>query len=56
MNAQDALMRVIEHREIFHEEMVALMRQIMSGQVSPTLIAAIIVVLNVKLLVDFVTG
>lgn len=48
MNAQDALVRVIEHREIFHEEMVALMRQIMSGQVSPTLIAAIIVGLRVK--------
>jgi anthranilate phosphoribosyltransferase len=48
MKPQDALVRVIEHREIFHEEMVALMRQIMSGEVSPTLIAAIIVGLRVK--------
>ena len=38
MRPQDALVRVIEHREIFHE-MVSLMRQIMSGEVSPTLIA-----------------
>jgi anthranilate phosphoribosyltransferase len=48
MKPQDALVRVIEHREIFHEEMVALMRQIMSGEVSPTLISAIIVGLRVK--------
>jgi anthranilate phosphoribosyltransferase len=48
MKPQDALVRVIEHREIFHEEMVGLMRQIMSGEVSPTLISAIIVGLRVK--------
>ena len=48
MTPQDALVRVIEHREIFHEEMVSLMRQIMSGEVSPTLISAIIVGLRVK--------
>ena len=48
MTPQDALVRVIEHREIFHEEMVSLMRQIMGGEVSPTLIAAIIVGLRVK--------
>ena len=40
MTPQEALTRVIEHREIFHEEMLSLMRQIMSGEVSPTLIAA----------------
>jgi len=45
---QDALARIIEHREIFHEEMLSLMRQIMSGEVSPTLIAAIITGLRVK--------
>jgi anthranilate phosphoribosyltransferase len=45
---QDALVRVIEHREIFHEEMLSLMRQIMSGEVSPTLIAAITIGLRVK--------
>ena len=48
MTPQQALLRVIEHREIFHEEMVSLMRQIMSGEVTPTLIAAIIVGLRVK--------
>src|SRR6202171_1019542 len=48
MKPQDALVRVIEHREIFHEEMLSLMRQIMSGEVSPTLIAAITSALRVK--------
>jgi anthranilate phosphoribosyltransferase len=45
---QEALQRVIEHREIFHDEMVALMRQIMGGSVSPVLIGAIITGLRVK--------
>ena len=48
MTPQAALARIIEHREIFHEEMLALMRQIMRGEVSPTLIAAIITGLRVK--------
>ena len=48
MTPQDALTRVIEHREIFRDEMLALMRQIMSGEVSPTLIAAILIGLRVK--------
>ena len=48
MKPQDALVRVIEHREIFHEEMVSLMRQMMSGELSPTLISAIIMGLRVK--------
>ncbi len=48
MTPQDALTRVIEHREIFRDEMLALMRQIMSGNVSPTLIAAILIGLRVK--------
>jgi anthranilate phosphoribosyltransferase len=48
MKPQEALVRVIEHREIFHEEMLSLMRQIMSGEVSPTMIAAIIIGLRVK--------
>jgi anthranilate phosphoribosyltransferase len=48
MTPQEALTRVIEHREIFREEMLSLMRAIMSGQVSPTLISAIIVGLRVK--------
>lgn len=48
ITAQEALTRTIEHREIFHDEMLDLMRQIMSGQVSPVMIAAIIVGLRVK--------
>jgi anthranilate phosphoribosyltransferase len=48
MTPQDALVRVIEHREIFHDEMLALMRQIMRGEMSPALIAAIIIGLRVK--------
>jgi len=48
MTPQEALARIIEHREIFREEMLDLMRGIMSGKVSPTLIAGIIVGLRVK--------
>jgi len=48
MTPQTALQRVIEHREIFHDEMVALMRQIMNGDVSPVMIAAIVSGLRVK--------
>ncbi len=48
MTPQAALQRVIEHREIFHDEMVALMRQIMGGEVTPVMIAAIIIGLRVK--------
>ena len=45
---QQALQRAIEHREIFHDEMVDLMRQIMRGEVSPTMVAAILTGLRVK--------
>ena len=48
MQPQDALTRIIEHREIFHDEMVSLMRQIMGGEVTPVMIAAIITGLRVK--------
>jgi anthranilate phosphoribosyltransferase len=48
ITVQEALTRTIEHREVFHDEMVDLMRQIMSGQVSPVMISAIIVGLRVK--------
>ncbi len=48
MNPQEALTRIIEHREIFHDEMLSLMRQIMGGEMSPVLIAAIITGLRVK--------
>lgn len=45
---QEALLRTIEHREIFHDEMLHLMRQIMSGEMSPVLMAALITGLRVK--------
>ncbi|HEY1392371.1 MAG TPA: anthranilate phosphoribosyltransferase [Methylibium sp.] len=44
----DALQRTIEHREIFHDEMLALMRRIMGGEMSPVMIAALAVGLRVK--------
>jgi len=46
--AQEALQRVIVHREIFFDEMVELMRQIMRGEVSPVMTAAILSGLRVK--------
>ena len=45
---QDALQRTIEHREIFFDEMVDLMRQVMRGEVSPVMTAAILTGLRVK--------
>jgi len=45
---QEALLRCIEHREIFHDEMLYLFRQIMSGEMSPTMIAALTMGLRVK--------
>ena len=45
---QEALQRTIEHREIFHDEMISLMRQIMRGEVSPLMTAAIMTGLRVK--------
>ncbi len=48
MKPQEALARIIEHREIFHDEMLSLMRQIMTGEMSPVMIAALITGLRVK--------
>jgi anthranilate phosphoribosyltransferase len=45
---QEALQRTIEHREIFHDEMLHLMRQIMGGEISPLMVAAILTGLRVK--------
>ena len=45
---QEALLRCIDHREIFHDEMLSLFRQIMSGEMSPVMIAALTVGLRVK--------
>ena len=44
----EALTRTIEHREIFHDEMLALMRRIMGGEMSPVTMAALLVGLRVK--------
>ncbi|HNI85565.1 MAG TPA: anthranilate phosphoribosyltransferase [Ottowia sp.] len=44
----EALTRTIEHREIFHDEMLSLMRRIMSGEMSPVMMAAMLVGLRVK--------
>lgn len=45
---QEALTRTIEHREIFHDEMLQIMRQIMNGEWSPVMTAALITGLRVK--------
>jgi anthranilate phosphoribosyltransferase len=45
---QEALLRCIEHREIFHDEMLHLFRQIMSGEMSPVMVAALTMGLRVK--------
>ena len=45
---QEALQRTIEHREIFHDEMLHLMRMIMGGEMSPVMMAALITGLRVK--------
>ena len=44
----EALVRTIDHREIFHDEMLALMRRIMSGDMSPVMMAALLIGLRVK--------
>src|SRR5213082_1489724 len=44
----DALTRTIDHREIFHDEMLSLVRRIMSGEMTPVMMAAVLVGLRVK--------
>ena len=44
----EALTRTIEHREIFHDEMLALMRRIMGGEMSAPMMAALLIGLRVK--------
>ena len=48
ITAQEALLRTIDHREIFHDEMLHIMRLIMSGEMSPVMMAALITGLRVK--------
>jgi anthranilate phosphoribosyltransferase len=45
---QEALLRCIDHREIFHDEMLTLFRKIMGGEMSPVMIAALTMGLRVK--------
>ena len=45
---QEALLRFIEHREIFHDEMLSLFRSIMSGEMTPVMIAALTIGFRVK--------
>lgn len=45
---QEALQRAIDHREIFHDEMLKIMRMIMSGELSPVISAALLIGLRVK--------
>jgi anthranilate phosphoribosyltransferase len=44
----EAIQRTVEHREIFHDEMLHVMRQIMRGELTPAQIAGFIVGLRVK--------
>lgn len=44
----EALARTIDHRELFHDEMLALVRRIMSGEMSPVMMAALLIGLRVK--------
>ena len=48
ISEQEALHRCIEHRELFHDEMLELFRKIMRGEMSPTMIAALMMGLRVK--------
>src|SRR5690625_2869678 len=44
----EALVRCIEHREIFHDEMLHLMRMLMRGEMSPVMASALLMGLRVK--------
>ncbi len=44
----EALIRCIEHREIFHDEMLSLMRMLMRGEMSPSIASALLLGLRVK--------
>ncbi|MBG9389300.1 anthranilate phosphoribosyltransferase [Caenimonas aquaedulcis] len=48
ISPQEALQRTIEHREIFNDEMLHVVRMIMSGELSPVMMAALITGLRVK--------
>ena len=45
---RETIQRTVEHREVFHDEMLHIMRQIMRGELTPAQIAGFIVGLRVK--------
>jgi len=45
---QEAINRLCDKREIFYDEMVDLMRQVMEGKVTPVQLSAILMGLHVK--------
>jgi anthranilate phosphoribosyltransferase len=44
----EAIQRTVEHREVFHDEMLHIMRQIMGGELTPAQVAGFIIGLRVK--------
>jgi anthranilate phosphoribosyltransferase len=48
ITVQEAIQRTVEHREVFHDEMLHVMRQIMRGELTPAQIAGFIIGLRVK--------
>lgn len=48
ISAAEALSRCIDHREIFHDEMLSLWRRLMRGELTPVQMAALLVGLRVK--------
>jgi len=48
ITSQQALQKIIDHQELEYDEMVSLMHQIMQGEISPIICAAILTGLKVK--------
>ena len=48
ISVADAIQRTVEHREVFHDEMLHMMRQIMSGELTQAQIAGFVIGLRVK--------
>ena len=48
ITATEALNRLIDQNELFYDEMTDLMRQIMTGQLQPEIIAALLIGLRIK--------
>ncbi|MCS6996019.1 MAG: anthranilate phosphoribosyltransferase [Casimicrobiaceae bacterium] len=48
ISIQEAIQRTVEHREIFQDEMLWLMRKLMAGEFTPAQVAAFIIGLRVK--------